>query len=159
MFAITENTIKRLSSAPRSVGGSNEERDLWSCACGVFARSLSRKLKERFDFTPHEIECAVVLLCGPERYSDYLEIRHKRASLSPTYAAYKHSNSKKLYPHWNREHLTEWSTENGFSADSETRDGVVAVTRTEANRLALVRLGRSSYNDWITSKYPDCEDA
>ena len=88
MFAITENTIKRLSSAPRSVGGSNEERDLWSCACGVFARSLSRKLKERFDFTPHEIECAVVLLCGPERYSDYLEIRHKRASLSPTYAAY-----------------------------------------------------------------------
>jgi len=158
VFTITENTIKRLSSAPRSVGGSNEEQDLWSCSCGVFARILNRKLREGVEFTPYDLDRAAILLCGPERYSEYQEIRRKHASLSPPYAAYKRSNSNKLYPHWNREHLTEWSIENGFSADLETRDGVVAVTQTEVNRFALVRLGRSSYNDWITSKYPDCED-
>ena len=60
----------------------------------------------------------------------------------------------RYYGLWVRLHLTRFGAENGFHADLSFCRGVAVRTQSEANNVALLRLGQEAFDDWLEALYP-----
>lgn len=68
---------------------------------------------------------------------------------SRRYTTYLNSGSKDPYTLWLTPLLCEWAIENGFQKDPTLIKGVQVRTQTEANRMALARLGQDAFDTWL----------